>query len=91
MLFAAYELLRPSAPFALHESKLDLRRMRVMKDARLSKGSIDSPKTGDVEVPLTPPARDTIANRPRNDRGLVSSRRKASDSRRPRSRAIGRR
>lgn len=71
MLFAAYELMRPSELFALHESKLDLRRMRVMKDARLWKGSIDSPKTGDVEVPLTPPARDTIANRPRNDRRLV--------------------
>lgn len=71
MLFAAYELMRPSELYALHESKLDLGRMRVMKDARLYKGAIDSPKTGDVEVPLTPPARHAIANRPRNDLGLV--------------------
>jgi integrase len=71
MLFAAYELMRPSELYALEESKIDLRRMRVLKDARLYKGSLDAPKTGVVLVPLTPPARDAIANRPRNDRGLI--------------------
>jgi integrase len=71
MLFAAYELMRPSELYALEESKIDFSRMRVLKDARLYKGSLDAPKTGVVLVPLTPPARDAIANRPRNDRGLV--------------------
>jgi hypothetical protein len=45
--------------------------MRVLKDARVYKGKVDAPKTGVVLVPLTPPARDAIANRPRNDQGLV--------------------
>jgi integrase len=71
MLFAAYELMRPSELYALEESKIDLRRMRVLKDARVYKGKVDAPKTGVVLVPLTPPARDAIANRPRNDQGLV--------------------
>jgi integrase len=71
MLFAAYELMRPSELYALEESKIDFRRMRVLKDARVYKGKVDAPKTGVVLVPLTPPARDAIANRPRNDQGLV--------------------
>jgi hypothetical protein len=71
MLFAAYELMRPSELYALEESKIDVRRMRVLKDARLYKGKVDAPKTGIVLIPLTPPARDAIANRPRNDQGLI--------------------
>jgi integrase len=71
MLFAAYELMRPSELYALEESKFDFRRMRILKGARVYKGTIDSPKTGDVLVPLTPPARDAIAGRPRNERGLI--------------------
>ncbi len=45
--------------------------MRVLKDARVYKGKVDAPKTGVVVVPLTPPARDAIVNRPRNDLGLI--------------------
>jgi len=71
MLFAAYELMRPSELYALEESKIDFHRMRLLKDARVYKGSVDAPKTGVVLVPLTPPARDAIASRPLNDRGLV--------------------
>jgi|GEM_PF-3480022 len=71
MLFAAYELMRPSELYALEESKIDFRRMRILKDARVYKGKIDAPKTGVVLIPLTPPARDAIANRPRNDQGLI--------------------
>src|SRR5262249_20817625 len=71
LLFAAYELMRPSELYALEESKIDFRRMRVLKDARLYRGGIDSPKTGDVLGPLTVPARDAIANRPRNASGLI--------------------
>jgi hypothetical protein len=71
LLFAAYELMRPSELYVLEESKIDFRRMRIRKDARLFRGTVDSPKTGDVLVPLTPPARDAIANRPRNEHGLI--------------------
>jgi hypothetical protein len=71
MLFAAYELMRPSELYALEESKIDFRRMRILKDARLYKGKLDAPKTGTVLVPLTPPARDAIANRLRNEWGLI--------------------
>lgn len=71
MLFAAYQLMRPSELYALEESKIDFARMRLRKDERLYKGSLDAPKTGAVVIPLTPPARDAIANRPRNERGLV--------------------
>ena len=71
LLFAAYELMRPSELYALEESKIDFERMRILKDARVYKGRVDLPKTGVVLVPLTPPARDAIANRPRNESGLV--------------------
>lgn len=71
LLFAAYQLMRPSELYVLEESKIDFRRMRVLKDARLYRGGIDSPKTGDVLVPLTVPACDAIANRQRNELGLV--------------------
>jgi len=37
----------------------------------LYSGGIDSPKTGDVLVPLAVPARDAIANRERNELGLI--------------------
>lgn len=71
MLFAAYELMRPSELYALEESKIDFEGMRILKDARVYKGRVDEPKTGVVVVPLTPPARDAIANRPLNKSGLV--------------------
>jgi hypothetical protein len=71
MLFAAYELMRPSELYALKESKIDFRRMRILKDARLYKGELDAPKTGVVLVPLTRPAADAIENRIRNDAGLI--------------------
>jgi integrase len=71
MLFAAYELMRPSELYALEESKIDFRRMRILKDARVYRGKLDAPKTGIVLVPLTKPARDAIAGRSRNELGLV--------------------
>lgn len=71
MLFAAYELMRPSELYALEESKIDSRRMRILKDARVYRGKLDAPKTGTVLVPLTKPARDAIAGRSRNELGLI--------------------
>ncbi len=71
MLFAAYELMRPSELYALKESKIDFRRMRVLKDARLYRGKLDAPKTGVVLIPLTQPACDAIAGRTPNDAGLI--------------------
>jgi integrase len=71
MLFAAYELMRPSELYGLEESKIDFERMRILKDARVYKGRIGPPKTGAVVVPLTPPARDAIAHRPQNKLGFV--------------------
>jgi hypothetical protein len=45
--------------------------MRILKDARIWRGAVGPPKTGDVVIPLTPPARDAIAGRPLNKKGLV--------------------
>lgn len=71
MLFAAYELMRPSELYALEESKIDFRRMRILKDARVYRGKLDAPKTGTVLIPLTKPARDAIAGRSQNELGLI--------------------
>lgn len=50
MLFAAYESMRPSELYSLHESKIDFERMRILKDARIWRGAVGSPKTGEVII-----------------------------------------
>ena len=61
ILFATFELFRPSEVFAVKPSHIDLRRMRVRKVKRLYRGKLDDPKTGPKTVALVPPARDAIA------------------------------
>lgn len=64
MLFAAYQLMRPSELYALKESHIDFKGMRIRKQDRIYKGKHDVPKTGIVTVALTRPAFDAIAGRP---------------------------
>jgi integrase len=64
MLFAAFQLMRPSELYALKESHIDFKGMRIRKQDRIYKGRHDVPKTGVVTVALTRPALDAIAGRP---------------------------
>ncbi len=64
MLFAAFQLMRPSELYALKESHMDFNEMRIRKQDRIYKGKHDVPKTGIVTVALTRPALDAIAGRP---------------------------
>jgi integrase len=59
-IFAAFELMRPGEVFALQETDIDFRRMRVSKSKRLYRGTVDAPKTGAKVIALTPPARDIV-------------------------------
>lgn len=65
LLFAAYTLMRPGELFALEWSQVDLVGLRISKDVRLYRGSVDEPKTGAKVIALTPPARDAILGLPR--------------------------
>lgn len=64
MLFAAFQLMRPSELYALKESHIDFKAMRIRKQDRIYKGKHDVPKTGIVTVALTRPAFNAIARRP---------------------------
>lgn len=64
MLFAAFQLMRPSELYALKESHIDFQRMRIRKQDRIYKGKHDAPKTGIVTIALTRPALNAIAGRP---------------------------
>lgn len=64
LLFAAFQLMRPSELYALKESHIDFKKMRIRKQDRIYMGRHDVPKTGIVTVALTLPARNAIANRP---------------------------
>jgi integrase len=64
MLFAAFQLMRPSELYALKESHIDFKAMRIRKQDRIYKGKHDVPKTGIVTVALTPPALSAIVGRP---------------------------
>src|SRR3954465_2675527 len=61
ILFATFELMRPSELFALAPSSIDFRRMRIRKSERLYRGEIGAPKTGEKTIALVPPAREAIA------------------------------
>jgi integrase len=64
VLFAAFQLMRPSELYALKESHIDFKAMRIRKQDRIYKGKHDVPKTGIVTIALTRPALDAIAGRP---------------------------
>lgn len=64
MLFAAFQLMRPSELYALKESHIDFKAMRIRKQDRIYKGKHDVPKTGIVTIALTRPAHDAILGRP---------------------------
>jgi len=64
MLFAAFQLMRPSELYALKELHFDFQQMRIRKQDRIYKGKHDVPKTGIVTVALTRPALNAIAERP---------------------------
>lgn len=64
LLFAAFQLMRPGELYALRESHIDFKRMRIRKQDRIYMGRHDVPKTGIVTVALTRPAFDAIAGRP---------------------------
>lgn len=63
--FSAYTLMRPGELYALEWTKIDFKAMRIAKDLRLYKGSLDAPKTGPKTIALTPPARDALIGLPR--------------------------
>jgi hypothetical protein len=73
VLFATFELFRPSEVFAVKPSHVDVRRMRVRKAKRLYRGKLDDPKTGPKTVALVPPARDAIAGLDMNGEWLFTS------------------
>jgi integrase len=73
ILFATYELMRPSELFALEPSDVDFVAMRVVKDKRFYRGEIDAPKTGPKTIALVPPARDAIAGLPLDGPFLFTS------------------
>lgn len=64
MLFAAFQLMRPSELYALKESHINFKAMRIRKQDRIYKGRHDVPKTGIVTIALTRPALNAIAGRP---------------------------
>ncbi|HET7588565.1 MAG TPA: hypothetical protein VFK14_00045 [Solirubrobacterales bacterium] len=64
VLFATFELMRPSEVCALAPGDVDFRRMRVRKASRVYRGTVDAPKTGPKTIALTPPGRDAIVGLP---------------------------
>lgn len=73
LLFAAFTLMRPSELFALEWANVDIAGLRIWKDARLYRGTVDEPKTGAKLIALTPPARDAIMGLPRDGRYVFTS------------------
>lgn len=68
--FAAFTLMRPSEIYTLERADIDFSAMRIRKARRLYRGLVDTPKTGEKIIALTPPARDALLVLPQ-DRELV--------------------
>jgi integrase len=73
LLFAAYTLMRPSELYALEWSDIDFEWMRIRKERRFYRGTVEEPKTGPKVIALTPPARDAIKGLPRNSKLVFTS------------------
>lgn len=73
LLFAAFTLMRPSELYELEWADIDFDRMRIHKQRRLYRGTVDEPKTGKKLIALTAPARDAILGLPRESRLVFTS------------------
>lgn len=71
--FAAFTLMRPGELFALEWADIDFNGMRIAKDRRVYRGSVDEPKTGPKVIALTPPARDALVGLPRSGAYVFTS------------------
>ena len=68
LLFSAFTLMRPGELFPLEWPDLDFSQMRIAKERRLFRQSLDVPKTGKKVIALTPPARDALLGLDRSTR-----------------------
>ena len=73
ILFAAFELMRPSEVCAVKRTDVDVRRMRIRKSKRIYRGKLDSPKTGPKTIALTQPAHEVLADLPHDSEYLFVS------------------